>query len=130
MQNITHLDPTLLTAEHALEMATIRAAKALGLEDDIGSIEVGKKADIAIFDLGKAHATVGNRPVAALVFSAHGTDADTVIVNGRVLLQHGELVDVPHEQQILTEATARAAEVIERAGLADQVFRHWRPTSW
>ena len=76
IQNVTHFDPGFMTVERVLEMATINGARALGLEHEIGSLEVGKRADIAIFDLDKAHTTVGNRPVAALVFSAHGTDVD------------------------------------------------------
>jgi 5-methylthioadenosine/S-adenosylhomocysteine deaminase len=79
IQNVTHLDPTLMSAERVVEMATINGARAIGLEHEIGSLEAGKRADIAIFDLDKAHATVGNRPIAALVFSAHGTDVDTVL---------------------------------------------------
>ena len=126
IQNVTHFDPTLLTAERVIEMATIDGARAIGLHQEIGSLEVGKKADLVAFDLGKAHATVGNRPIAALVFSAHGTDADTVVVDGRVRLLAGELVGFDGEAEVLAEATHRAREAIERAGLAERVFTHWR----
>ena len=61
IQNVTHYDPNLMTAERAIEMATIGSATALGLADQIGSLEVGKRADIAIFDLHKAHTVVVNR---------------------------------------------------------------------
>jgi 5-methylthioadenosine/S-adenosylhomocysteine deaminase len=126
IQNVTHMDPTLMSAERVIEMATINTAKAMGIDHLVGSLEVGKKADIAVFDLRKAHVTVPNRPVGALVFSAHGTDVDTVIVNGELRLQHGELVGFDRESEVLAEATARAREVIERAGIADRVFVHWR----
>jgi 5-methylthioadenosine/S-adenosylhomocysteine deaminase len=126
LHNVTHMDPTLLTSERVIEMATIGSAKAMGLDDLIGSLEVGKKADMVAFDLGRAHTTVGNRPIAALVFSAHGTDADTVVVNGRVVLRDGDLVGFSGEQEVLAEATRRAGEVIERAGLGDRVNVHWR----
>jgi 5-methylthioadenosine/S-adenosylhomocysteine deaminase len=126
IQNLTHMDPLLLTAEAAIEMATIGSARAMGLDHLIGSLEVGKRADIAVFDLDKAHSTVANRPVAALVFSAHGTDADTVIVNGQVVLRGGELAGFDREREVLDEATARAHAAIERAGLAEQVFVDWR----
>ncbi len=79
IQNVTHIDPTLMSAERAIEMATINSAKALGIDHLVGSLEVGKKADIAVFDFEKAH--VDRAPTArsrALVFSAHGTDVDTV----------------------------------------------------
>lgn len=126
IQNVTHLDPTLMTAERVIEMATINCARALGMEDMIGSLEVGKRADIVAFDLNKAHATVGNRPIAALVYSAHGTDVDTVLINGEVRLRGGELVGFDHEQEVLDEARQRAAEVIERAGLSQRVSVPWR----
>lgn len=128
IQNVTHFDPNLMTAERAIEMATIGSAKALGIDDKVGSLEVGKRADIAVFDLGHAHTVVGNRPISALVFSAHGTDVDTVIVNGEVKLRGGELVGFSREQEVLTEATERATAAIERAGLTTRVFQHWRNT--
>ena len=99
-------------------MATRAGARTLGVEHDIGSLEVGKRADICAFDLGKAHVTVPNRPVAALVFSAHGTDVDTVIINGELRLRGGALVGFDAEQEVLTEARRRAREAIERAGIA------------
>ncbi len=126
IQNVTHFDPTLMTAERVIEMATINGAKALGIDHLVGSVEPGKRADIAVFNLDKAHATVGNRPVASLVFSAHGTDVDTVIVNGRLLLRAGELVGFTREQDVLTEARDRAHECIARAGIAERVSVHWR----
>lgn len=124
--NATHYDPTLMTAERVIEWATIGSARAMGLDHLIGSLEVGKKADIVAFDLDKAHSTVGNRPIAALVFSAHGTDADTVLVDGKVVMRGGELVSFPNEREVLDEATARAREAIKRAGLDERVFVAWR----
>jgi cytosine/adenosine deaminase-related metal-dependent hydrolase len=126
IQNVTHLDPTLVTAERVIEMATINTARAMGIDHLVGSLEPGKRADIAVFDLGRAHTTVANRPIAALVFSAHGTDVDTVVVDGEVRLRGGELVGFDGEREILAEATRRAHDVIERAGLTDRVFAHWR----
>lgn len=126
IQNVTHFDPTLMSAERVVEMATINGARAIGLEHEIGSLEPGKRADIAIFDLDKAHATVGNRPIAALVFSAHGTDVDTVLVNGEIVLREGRLA-FEHERQVLDDARRIAAETIERAGIRHRVERHWNP---
>ncbi len=126
LQNVTHLDPTFMTAERVVEMATINCAKALGIDHLVGSLEVGKQADIAIFDLDKAHATVGNRPLAALVFSAHGTDVDTVLVAGKVLMKGGRLTTFEGEADVLAEARGRATECIRRAGLEERVFVDWR----
>jgi 5-methylthioadenosine/S-adenosylhomocysteine deaminase len=125
LHNVTHMDPTLMSSERVIEMATIDGARAIGLDDSIGSLEVGKKADLVCFDLGRAHSVVANRPIGALVFSAHGTDADTVVVDGRVVLRGGELV-FDGEREVLAEATRRAGEVIGRAGLSERVYAHWR----
>jgi 5-methylthioadenosine/S-adenosylhomocysteine deaminase len=126
IQNVIHYDPTLISSERALEMATINTAKALGIDHLVGSLEVGKKADIAIFDFKKTHITVPNRPIGALVFTANGTDVDTVVVNGKVLLRGGKMVEFSDELSVIEEATARAHDVIRRAGIADKVFVDWR----
>jgi Cytosine deaminase and related metal-dependent hydrolases len=126
IQNVTHLDPAFMTAERAIEMATIGSAKALGLDHLIGSLEVGKRADIVAFDLDRTHITVPNRPVSALVFSAHGTDVDTVMVNGRLLLRDGELVEFAGEKELRAEARGRAADAIQRAGIGHRIAEHWR----
>jgi 5-methylthioadenosine/S-adenosylhomocysteine deaminase len=126
IQNVSHLDPTLLNAETVIEMATINNARAMGLEHEIGSLEVGKRADIAVFDLSRAHTTVVNRPVSALVFAAHGTDVDTVIVNGEVLLRGGRLTRFHDEEAVLADASGRASRIIAEAGLEHRVEPSWR----
>lgn len=126
IHNVTHLDPTLISPERVVEMATINTAKAMGIDHLVGSLEVGKRADIAVFDLGKAHVTVPNRLVGALVFSAHGTDVDTVVINGEVRLRGGALVGFDREAEVLEEARQRAAEVIEKAGIGDRVYVDWQ----
>ncbi len=128
IQNVTHMDPTFMSAERVLEMATINGAKALGLEHEIGSLEPGKRADIAVFDLERAHVTVANRPVSALVFSAHGTDVHTVLINGEVVLRAGELA-FRDEEAVLADARRHARETIEKAGIADRVDTHWNPVA-
>lgn len=60
------------------------------------------------------------------MFSAHGTDVDTVIINGKIRLRGGELVGFSGEADVLAEATGRAHDVIRRAGIADRVFVDWR----
>jgi 5-methylthioadenosine/S-adenosylhomocysteine deaminase len=129
IQNVTHFDPTFISAERAIEMATINTARAMGLDHLIGSLEPGKRADVVVFDLDKAHTTVANRPVGALVFSAHGTDVDTVMVNGELRIRAGDLISPVDEGEVLAEARRRARDVIERAGIADRVDAHWRKTN-
>lgn len=126
IQNVKHMDPTFMSSERVLEMATINGAKAMGLSHEIGSLEAGKRADIAIFDLDKAHITVGNRPLSALVFSAHGTDVDTVVIDGKVVLRHGELA-FADEAAVLSDARRLARETIEKAGIAHRVDSQWNP---
>lgn len=128
MQNAIYSDGGVVSAERALEMATINAARALGMEDEIGSLEIGKRADISVFDLDRSHNLVTHRPVSGLVHSAHGTDVDTVIVDGRVVLRDGTLV-FPDTPAVRREARERAAALIERAGLSSRIRQEWRPVA-
>ena len=80
-------DPTWLPPGRVLEMCTIDAAKALGMEKEIGSLEVGKKADIVLVDMRRPHLYPLNMPVSRLIYFANGNDVDTVIVDGRIALQ-------------------------------------------
>lgn len=125
LHNLLNFDAGLVPPEKVLEMSTINAAKALGLEDEIGSLEIDKKADISIFDLRKAHISVHHRPISALVYAGHGTDAHTVIVNGKVLIEDGNLRTFPNESELLEEANVRGMEIIKTAGILDLVNRPW-----
>ena len=82
-----HRDATIMTAEKCLEMATIDGARAVGLEGSIGSIEVGKKADIAVVDCTDPFLWPIHNPVSALVYSALGHEVKTVLVDGRVVME-------------------------------------------
>lgn len=113
------LDPLVTPAEAVLEMATINGARALGWEKEIGSLEVGKQADFVAFDFDKPHLTPSTNPVSTLVCAATGADVDTVVVAGRVLVQHGQVLALD-EERIVHEARRRAAAVWERAGITDQ----------
>jgi 5-methylthioadenosine/S-adenosylhomocysteine deaminase len=125
LQHVKHLDPTAMPPERCLEFATINAAKALGLDAEIGSLESGKRADIAIFDLATAHAVPANNPITSLVYSSRGTDVRTVLVNGDIVVRDRALKrqDV-HE--IFARASSRAQDLIERSGLRDRVVPNWR----
>lgn len=91
-------DPTCVPAETALRMATINGAKALGLEASIGSIEAGKKADLIILDMKKPHLVPSNNVLSSLVYSTQGSDVDTVIVNGKILMEKGRLTTIDEEE--------------------------------
>ena len=77
----------IIPAETALEMATIRCAEALGLGDDIGSIEEGKKADLVLFDTRRPEWRTIFNPVNNLVYNADGRSVHTVIVDGKVVVE-------------------------------------------
>ena len=109
-------DPTSVPAETVLEMATINGAKAMGLQDQIGSLEIGKLADFIVVDMDKPHLTPVWDPVSSIVYSAHGSDVDTVVCNGKVLMEH-RVVTTLDEHAILEECRRRYLEVAERAGL-------------
>lgn len=106
-------DPTVLPARAMLEMATIGAAKALGLEETIGSLEQGKKADIVLIDLKKPHLTPLHNPYASIVYSANGSDVHSVIVNGTMLMENRE-VKALNEEEIMEKARETASNLLKR----------------
>ncbi len=119
-------DPTVITGETVLEMATIGGARALGLESEIGSLEVGKRADLFVADLAASpFAAPVNHPVSGLVYSAVGTEVETVIVDGRVVLQDGHMTTID-EDRARTLAIAAADRVTRRAGTDVLRQRPWR----
>ncbi len=85
-------DVRLVTAEQALEMATLLGARALGMEHEIGSVEVGKRADLVLFDARRAEWRSLLDPVNNLVYSADGRSVRTVVANGRVVVDEGRVV--------------------------------------
>ncbi|RDW80210.1 putative amidohydrolase protein [Coleophoma cylindrospora] len=118
------MDPTLVPAETVLEMATINGARALGLHDTIGSLEVGKKADFVAVDVRKVGMQPVYSPVSAVVYSATGRDVDLVVVDGRVVVEGGVLLSMD-EEAVWREAQRRGHEVVERAGLGAKVKSRW-----
>jgi len=84
-------DPSAMSSKDLLRMATIEAAKALGLEDKLGSIERGKLADLILVSMKKPHMNPRFDPCANIVYNALGSDVDTVIVDGKVVVREGSL---------------------------------------
>lgn len=129
-----HKEAGILPAEDLLAMATIRGAEALGLDKDIGSLEVGKKADFVILDvttLGCAPfdpAQVldgGFDPVTAVVYSCTGANVESVVVDGRVLVQGHALVRVS-EQSIMENAKAAIQRIRKRLGFRTTSLRNYK----
>ena len=96
------------SSAEVFHMATLGAAKALGREADLGSLTVGKKADIVLFDFRRAHLTPAFNPVGTLVHTAHGRDVATVIVDGRIVVENGHATLVDEEK--IRAAGAAAAQ--------------------
>lgn len=117
-------DPTVVPAEAVLEMATINGAKALGLEDSIGSLEVGKKADFIAIDMRKVHLQPYYSPVSAVVYSATGQDVALTVVDGKKVVEHGKLLTMD-EENVWQEAMKHGHDVVERAGLSQGVKPRW-----
>jgi 5-methylthioadenosine/S-adenosylhomocysteine deaminase len=114
LQKVKTMDPTILKAEEVLKMATINGATSLGLENEIGSIEVGKKADIVLVDMKKPQLTPFRNPISHLVYSANGGDVDTVICNGTVLMKNRELLTL-NEVAILELAENASEDLLSKS---------------
>ena len=126
MQHVRHLDPTRMPVERTLEMATINAAKALGLEKEIGSLEAGKRADIAIFDLRKPYVGVLHRPLSSFVCAGKGSDARAVLVDGQIVYRDGTFARLADGEVVIAEAEKVGRAIVEKAGLSARLAGDWR----
>lgn len=111
------MNPDLVGARRALRMATIDGARALGLADEIGSIEPGKKADFIMFNLDHPEWVPYSDPIQALAWSATTASLDQTWVDGRAVYRDGRVHTVGDEAALVEEARHRAAALIQRAGL-------------
>jgi cytosine/adenosine deaminase-related metal-dependent hydrolase len=123
-----HRDERLMPPGRVLEMVTVDAARGLGLADEIGSLEVGKRADVITVDLRKPHLAPANMPVWRVACFASGSDVDTVIVDGQVLMQ-GRRVAHVDVAAVLEAAQAECAQMLRRAGLTALLASPWPDSS-
>jgi cytosine/adenosine deaminase-related metal-dependent hydrolase len=107
-------DPLVMSAEDVIEIATLGGAVAMGIEDKVGSLEEDKLADIILVDMDSLSLTPSVNPVSNLVYSGCGTNVDTVLVNGRILMQDKELLTLD-EEAVKQKARRRAVDLMERA---------------
>jgi len=110
------LDENQIGAREALRMATIDGARALGWDDEIGSLEVGKRADLVLFDLDHHEWTPYDDPLQALVWSVSAASVAETWVDGRPLYRDGRVVTL-EEREVRAEARERGADIVRRAGL-------------
>ena len=109
-------DPTVLPAYKMLELATIGGAKALGIEHLVGTIEIGKKADIILVDMDKAHLAPHHDLIAMLVYSVSGSDVRYVICNGQLILEDYKILTFD-ESEVIQKTKGHAKRLIERTNI-------------
>jgi 5-methylthioadenosine/S-adenosylhomocysteine deaminase len=108
IHKVTLLDPTVMSAQTVVRMATIGGARVLGLDSLIGSIEVGKQADIIIVDMNQPHLTPLYNPYSQLVYAARGADVITSIIHGKIVMENRRLltIDLPGVMNNVLEIAA------------------------
>lgn len=113
LAKVGSMDSTALPADEALRMATIYGAKALGQGDELGTLEVGKKADLVIMDFNRPHLVPRHNVLAHTVYSANSADINTVIVNGQILMENREMKTID-EERVLFEVEKSAQDLLRR----------------
>lgn len=108
-----NLDAVSVPALTAIEMATINGAYAMDWEDEIGSIEVGKKADIILVDLDKPHLYPRHNIISSIAYSAQGSDVDTVIIDGKIIMEK-RIIKTLDVEKIMYMAEKQAKDLIVR----------------
>jgi 5-methylthioadenosine/S-adenosylhomocysteine deaminase len=112
LQKISKMDPQALGAKGALEMATIEGARALHLENEIGSLETGKKADLIVLNLDQPNAVPMYDVYSQIVYSLKANDVETVVIGGRTVLRDGKLLTVD-ERKAMLKATEYQKKITE-----------------
>jgi len=130
LHKVHTLDPTIITAEKVFEMATIDGAKALGLEDKIGSLEVEKKADLFIYNPALSpKSTPMHNPISTLVYSGSNECVETVIIDGNIILENKKLISI-NEKEVISNAQRTADDLASRAGTNKNKDCKWRSLSF
>ncbi len=111
VQKVHAMDPTVLPADTILQLATVGGAEVLHLADQIGTLKVGKKADLILVDIDKPHFAPWNNVVSDLVYSAQGSDVKTTIVNGKILMKDYQVLTMDVEK-IMAETARIARQVL------------------
>ncbi len=117
LQRLRFMDPSILPPGKVLEMITIDAARNLGIDHEVGSLEVGKKADIILINMQQPHLVPVWMVPQRLVYLVTGHDVDTVLVDGRILME-GRKVKSVNEKKVLRDAQKEGELMVERSGVA------------
>ncbi len=98
LQKVNTMEPSSISAYDILKMATIEGAKVLGMENEIGSLEPGKKADMIFIKTDKLHMCPANDICANLVYSSNGADVESVMIDGKVIMQNRKMLNLDEKQ--------------------------------
>ena len=98
LQKVNTMEPTSIKAYDILKMATIEGAKVLGLDDEIGTLEPGKKADMIFIRTDKLHLCPDNDVCTNIVYSANGSDVDTVMIDGKIIMQNRKMINLDEKE--------------------------------
>ena len=112
LHKLNSKNPTVLSAQEALEMATIRGAKAIHLEKEIGSLEVGKRADLIVINLETTHHQPLYNLYSSLVYSTKASDVETSVINGKVVMQNGKVLTL-NETEINQQVKKYREQIIQ-----------------
>jgi cytosine/adenosine deaminase-related metal-dependent hydrolase len=113
------MDPQMFPAEMAYEMATLGGARSIGMQGEIGSLEVGKRADLVLHDTDRPEWRPLHNVINQLVWSADGRGVHTVVVDGRVVVEDGHMTTID-ESELWARAQRLGEAVVTRAGLPDR----------
>lgn len=100
LQKLKYMDPSIVDSFEILKMATLNNAKILGKDKDIGSIQIGKKADLIILDLDKIYFKPNLDIASLLIYAANGDCVDTSIINGKIVMKDREILTI-NEKEII-----------------------------
>ncbi len=100
LHKVIHNDPTVMEAELVVSMATINGARALGLDKLIGSIEIGKKADIIVVETNKPRLIPMYNPYSHLVYTVEGNDVWMTIIDGKIIYKDNQILTINEEEVI------------------------------
>jgi len=120
----TRIDAEIMSPETVVEMVTTHGARCAWWEDEIGSLEAGKKADITVLDTNRPEWQPLYNPVANLVYSATGTSVETVLVDGKVIVDGGKVLTLDQED-IFTQVRKVMPSILEKSALAGKVSPNW-----
>lgn len=125
LQAVRYGDPEAITPRESLAMATLGAARALGLDAEVGSLERGKRADLVVFDRSRPHLRMAGDPLTAFVRSARGADARLVMVDGHIVCRDGRFPRVPDEDAVVALAREHARELAQAADFERLAALRW-----